>query len=306
GIQWIKEAFCGECTEKEIGRLTEIGKAEGIKAVVGIGGGKAIDAAKVVASNLHTPVGIIPTVASTDAPTSTVSVIYDEWGEFSHYVRFKRNPDIVLVDTEIIAKAPLRYLAAGIGGALGIYYEAEACYKSGAITIAGGRPSLLAAQCAKTIGDVLFTYGRMAKVSCEMGIWSPAIEKVVESSLLFSGIGFESGGLALAHSIYHGYRNLGGKDKMHGEVVAFGALVQMVLEGRSEEEITCICRFCKDMKLPYRLEDIGIDRQNIQKINELSKIAWEQGTALNMHCDVNPDKISAAVLLADYLGRNTT
>ena len=106
--------------------------------VYGIGGGKTLDTAKAVAFYTGMPVVIVPTAASTEAPCSRLSVVYKATGEFSHYLPLPKNPDIVIMDSEVIAKAPARFLAAGIGDALATYFEALACEKSHAVTMAGG------------------------------------------------------------------------------------------------------------------------------------------------------------------------
>ena len=72
--------------------------------VIGLGGGKTIDAAKVISDKLAIPVAVVPTIASTDAPTSALSVIYSEEGVFEQYLFCKKNPELVLVDTAVIPK----------------------------------------------------------------------------------------------------------------------------------------------------------------------------------------------------------
>ena len=69
--------------------------------MIGVGGGKVIDTAKAVGHEAGTRVAIVPTIASTDAPTSAVSVIYTPEGAFSRYLFVSRNPDLVLVDTQV-------------------------------------------------------------------------------------------------------------------------------------------------------------------------------------------------------------
>jgi glycerol dehydrogenase len=293
------ETYAGDCTEKEIERLAVLGRKNSVNAVMGVGGGKVIDTAKVVAKFLNVPVAIIPTVASTDAPTSAVSVIYNENGEFSHYVYYN-NPDLVLTDTEIIAKSPKRYLISGMGGAIGVSYEAEACMLSRAKTTAGGSPSFLAAQSAVTARKVILKNGITAAICNGLGRWSPALESVVEANFLLSGIGFENGGLAVAHSIYHGYRSINKKDCFHGEVVSFGTLVQMIIECRGEDELGTIMNFYREVGLPYTFKHLHIEDDH--EIREIAKAAYNHGTARNMHLPVSPSVIYDAMVLADALG----
>ncbi len=301
GIRCVVEVFNGNSTQKEIDRLVLIGKQNKVRAIVGVGGGRAIDTSKAVAHCLKMPVGVVPTAASTDAPTSTVAVIYNDEGEFSHYQYFN-NPDIVLVDTAIIAKSPVRFLVSGIGGAIGVSYETEACYVSKAKTTAGGSPSYMAVKCAQTARDMLFEYGYAAKLSVENGRWSPYVDMVSEANFLFSGIGFESGGLAVAHSIYHGYRSLNKRKCLHGEVVAFGTIVQMILECRSEKEVKLIIEFFNKLGLPCTLEQLGIDKNCKNELNEIANVAFEKGTAQNMVFSLKPSEIYEAIVFADIIG----
>lgn len=150
--------FGGECSEEEIDRISEKAQAEGADAVVGVGSGKTLDTAKAVAIPAGLPVVIVPTVASTDAPTRSLSVIYTEEGEFQEYRFFGRNPGVVIVDTVIVAKAPVRFLVAGIGDGLSTYFEADASSKAHNQTIAGGAPTQVTLTLARLYYDTLLEY----------------------------------------------------------------------------------------------------------------------------------------------------
>ena len=136
---YVFDYFNGECSKKEIARLGEIVKKESCDIVIGIGGGKIFDTAKAVAYYEKTPVLICPTIASTDAPCSALSVIYTEDGVFEEYLFLPSNPELVLMDTEIIAESPVRLTVAGMGDALATYFEARACQNSDAVSCAGGK-----------------------------------------------------------------------------------------------------------------------------------------------------------------------
>ena len=127
GINNQLEKFNYECSEVEIQRLVALAEQAHANVIVGVGGGKTLDVAKAVAFHLKHPVVLYPTIASTDAPCTALSVIYTEAGEFERYLFLPQNPDAVIADTSIIAAAPARFFAAGIGDALATYFEARAC-----------------------------------------------------------------------------------------------------------------------------------------------------------------------------------
>ena len=164
--------FGGECSQNEIDRLRGISETAQCGAILGIGGGKTLDTAKALAHFMGVPVAIAPTIASTDAPCSALSVIYTDEGEFDRYLLLPNNPNMVIVDTKIVAGAPARLLAAGIGDALATWFEARACSRSGATTMAGGKCTqaalALAELCYNTLLEELegyLTSGQDAKAS---------------------------------------------------------------------------------------------------------------------------------------------
>jgi glycerol dehydrogenase len=177
GIAYAVHRFGGECSHAEIARVAQAGRAQRTQVVVGAGGGKVLDTARAAAAGLGVPVVNCPTLASSDAPCSALSVIYTDEGEFQEYRFYGKNPDLVLVDTQVIAEAPPRLLVAGMGDALATWFEAKTCVD-----------------------------GRV--------------------------------------------KNMRGGAFFHGEKVAFGTLVQLVLEGQPRETFAEVLGFAVEVDAP--------------------------------------------------------
>lgn len=299
------EVFNGECSKNEIARVVSVMEEKGCDLVIGVGGGKIFDTAKAVAYKCCVPVIICPTIASTDAPCSALSVIYTDEGVFEEYLFLPKNPDMVLMDTEIITKSPVRLTMAGIGDALATYYEARACYRSGANNCVGGNATEASMALAKLCLDTLLEEGVKAKIALEAGACTPAVEKIIEANTLLSGIGFESAGLAGAHAIHNGLTVLDECHHMyHGEKVAFGTIAQLVLENVPAEELEDTVEFCIELGLPVTLGQLGVKEIQPEKIMEVAKAACaESDTLHNMPFPVTPETVYGAIMAADATGR---
>ena len=305
GMELVFEEFQGECCETEIKRLGSRFQENKCDLVVGVGGGKIHDSAKAAAYYQGAPVVIIPTIASTDAPCSALSVIYSETGVFERYLFLNSNPDLVLVDTDIIAAAPSRLLVSGMGDALATYFEARAVAASGALSCAGGKPTKGALALAKLCYETLLEDGVKAKLAVEAGACTQAVENIIEANTYLSGIGFESGGLAGAHAIHNGLTVI--KDchhLYHGEKVAFGTLTQLVLENAGQESLEEVIGFCMDVGLPTTFAELGMARPDKDLLMEAAVRACSpDDTLVNMPFEVTPEMVYAAMVGADALGR---
>jgi glycerol dehydrogenase len=151
--------------------------------IIAAGGGKALDAGRAAAPDLGLPVVNCPTIASSDAPCSALSVIYTEEGAFQQYRIYGRNPDLVLVDTEVIARSPARLLVAGMGDALATVFEARTCVEGHVKNMRGGASTRSALALAELCYRTLLEDGAEGRRCVERQVVTPALEhSVIEAS----------------------------------------------------------------------------------------------------------------------------
>ncbi len=299
------EPFSGECSDQEIERLSRAATDQSSDVIVGMGGGKAIDTAKAVAHSVGAATAILPTIASTDAPTSALSVIYTSDGAFQRYLFQPRNPDLVLVDTDIIARAPVRFLVAGMGDALATWFEADSCRRSSSPNACGGLGTRAAYALARLCYDTILEHGISARVACQQDVVTAALSHVVEANTLLSGLGFESGGLGAAHSIHNGLTRLPGTHHFyHGEKVAFGVLAGLFLTDRPRSTIEEVYDFCESVELPTTLSEIGIGEASEADLQAVAQGACQEGETIHNEAGtILPEMVLASLKTADGFGR---
>lgn len=304
-IDYSVELFSGECSRKEIARVVKTAVDLKAEVIVGAGGGKVLDAARAVACELHLPVVNCPTAASSDAPCSALSVVYSEKGEFEAYLFYKRNPDLVLVDTAVVAKAPPRLLSSGMGDALATWFEAKTVVEARKANQVGGATTISAQALAKLCYETLIADGRAALTAVEHGTVTPALERIVEANTLLSGLGFESGGLAIAHSVHNGLTTVAETHSfMHGEKVAFGLIVQLIAEGKPQSVIDEVLDFSHSVNLPISLQEVGLKHPSYDVAMQIAERAVAEGeTAHNEPFVVSAPMIADAILAADAIGK---
>ena len=306
GLSFEHEYFNGECCDEEIERLTLICDEANLDLVIDIGGGKVIDTGKAVAHQKEVSIIVAPTTAATDAPCSGEAVIYSKDGIFEREIVLKRNPDCVIVDTEIIARAPSVFIVSGMGDALATYWEADTCLRSGNPNILNGAfpPTHSAMALAKLCYDLLLEHGVAAKLSVEKNAVTPALEAVVEANTLLSGLGFESGGLAAAHSVHNGFTVLPeSSNTYHGQKVAFGTIVQLVLEGRPVKVLHQVLDFCVKVGLPVCMEDLFIKNPTQEAIKKVASAAVAKEETIHATWfPVTANMLADAIWVADAIG----
>jgi glycerol dehydrogenase len=305
-VQFNYECFNGEASRQEILRLADRSRKVSSSVIVGLGGGKTLDTAKAVADELKKPVAIVPTIASTDAPCSALSVIYSDSGVFESYRFYTKNPDLVLVDTEICCQAPVRLFASGIADGLATYVEALAVVRSHAKSMVDGTPTIAGMAIAEACEKTLLTYGYSAYTSVAEHLVTPAVEAVVEANTLLSGLGFENAGLAGAHAIHNGFTAISGEihHLTHGEKVAYGTLTQMVLEQRPDEEIARYIRFYRSIKMPTTLKEMHLENESWENLVKIGNLANNDGDTLkNLNPNLTGEDVACALRAVDAFSK---
>jgi glycerol dehydrogenase len=299
-------SFGGECSFEEIGLHTTAlsDLAEPVDGLIAVGGGKVVDAGRAVAQRLGIPVAVVPSLASNDAPCAAVSVIYTPEGVTADAELYDQSPALVLVDTAVIAQADERYLVAGMGDAMATWYEARACAANpNGVNIFGGRPTLAGTALAELCASSIYEYSARALESVRASRIDDALERVVEANTLLSGLGYESGGLAVCHAVAQGYTVIERvhRNFLHGEMVAMGVLAQLVLEADSEEANRA-ARFFAEVGLPVQLDQLGFSSDDEAELKQVVEAAMAFPYVANMPFEVTPDSLLEALLAADKLG----
>jgi glycerol dehydrogenase len=296
--------FGGECTPSEIRRGCQAARETMARVVVGAGGGKVLDTARAIASNLSLPIVNCPTIASSDAPCSALSVIYTDAGAWEEYRIYRRNPDLVLVDTTVIARSPVRHLVAGMGDALATWFEAKVCADTGAKNMRGGASTRSALALAELCYKTLLADSMAAIEALHHQEPNDALERLVEANTLLSGLGFESSGLAAAHAIHNGLTTATGTHGyMHGEKVAFGLIAQLMLESQPQSVVKEVLTFSNSVGLPTTFADIGIGNPSQELLDTVARRAAAEGETIhNEPILVTPALVLEAMRAADSAG----
>jgi glycerol dehydrogenase len=296
--------FSGKGTRADAAGLAKKAAHFGADVIVGAGGGLVLDTAKAVSYETNLPVIMLPTVASTDAPCSAEALQYTEDHRFDREIKLKRNPDLVIVDSKIIAEAPTRFFVAGMGDALSTWFEGQTCMRSGTKNFSGGIATAAGLAIARLAYDTLLEYGVAAKLAVDQNSVTPAVEMVIEANTLLSSIGFENCGVGAAHSIAVGLGALkGAKNRLHGELVGFGTIANLVLENYPKDEIHRVIGFCSAVGLPISLKQLGI--RDASRINLMiaAQISIGKGSFMkNLSFEVTPDLVVDSIIGADALG----
>lgn len=288
--------FGGEITYDEIARIVaEIGD-DRPDIVISAGGGKTIDTGKIVARETGAAFVSVPTIASNDSPTSHIAVIYDADHKLVGVEENKGNPELVLVDTDIIIKAPIELLSAGVGDALVKVFEVEQCIAAGGKNVFGATSPLTALALARACYDTVRENLEGAYEAHAKGEPNAAFEALVEAAVLMSGLAFESGGLSVSHGMTRGLSAVPGvAQALHGHQVAYGLLVQLELENRDATFMADMRGFFRAAKLPLRLADLGADQTSNSTVATIADLSAASAHMKKFDREITADDIAQAI-----------
>ncbi|UHA72225.1 iron-containing alcohol dehydrogenase family protein [Paenibacillus sp. 481] len=263
--------YNGECTEAEAQRVADYAHAEQADVILGVGGGKVLDLVKAAGHVAQLETILAPTLASNCAAWTPLSVFYNEDGQFTTYTIFPKSSLMVLVEPTISLHAPIPYLRAGIADTLAKWYEADVLIRK------VNNPSLaiqIAHHAAHLCRSILLMHGEASIQAAESKQLSDAFIQVIETIIMAGGMvggyGDYMGRIAGAHAVHNGLTVAPAThDRLHGEKVAYGILIQLVLE-RNEQEVWDLLPFYKKMKLPYHLAGLGLSLEDHETLVQIA------------------------------------
>lgn len=296
----VQSAFYGpDCSESGLEQLRQGAIAHQADVIIGVGGGKALDAAKLVAHQCRLPVVTVPTSAATCAAWSALSNVYSNDGAFLYDVSLVRCPDVLLLDYDVIQTAALRTLVAGIGDAIAKWYEASVSSGHSDQTLI-----IAAVQQARVLRDILFQKSAEALQSPGGEAW----REVVDASVLLAGVVGGLGGAqcrtVAAHAVHNGLTHLlESHGTLHGEKVAYGILVQLRLEelvqgnGLAATARQQLLKFYTEIGLPCSLTDLGLSHITLDRLEYAAEIACTpQSDIHRLPFEVTPVQLMAAMV----------
>jgi glycerol dehydrogenase-like iron-containing ADH family enzyme len=305
-LETCRVQYTPDCCETSLDRLITSATAHRADVIIGIGGGKCLDMAKLLAHRTQLPVVTIPTSAATCAAWTALSNIYSETGAFLYDVSLPRCPDLLIADYSIIATAPQRTLVAGIGDAIAKWYEASVSSGHSSQTLL-----IAAVQQARVLRDILFQKSIAAIETPGGEEW----QEVVDATLLLAGVIGGLGGAqcrtVAAHAVHNGLTHLpGSHHALHGEKVAYGILVQLRLQEMLQgDRLAATARaqlldFYSSIGLPQTLADLGLSEITLTQLHHAATLACKPDSDLHrLPFPVSPEQLVAAMVSTTIVDR---
>ena len=261
--------------------------------IIGVGGGRAIDVAKRVKWALQTRMIAVPTSIASDASASRTAVAYGEHDEIVEDCPLF-GPECVLVDTQVIVGAPLRLFAAGMADAISKRYEYDLSVKYDTKNWYDADPVFFLEGLSVQMHEFLMQEGRYLLSCFARHEVNDTVERAVTAMLLMSRLVYDSGGLRGAHDMFEEFHDCGyGHQHLHGEIVGFFDLVQLLLEDYPENEFEALYQLYRELGIPLKISDMGFDLSSQEKLEELT--ARMQAKCWKFKYELQADAFQAAL-----------
>ncbi|MBO3462619.1 iron-containing alcohol dehydrogenase family protein [Aetokthonos hydrillicola Thurmond2011] len=272
-FQFTKSSYTPDCSEASLKALKTAAKEHKADVIIGIGGGKALDTAKLLAHQLHLPVVTIPTSAATCAAWTALSNVYSDEGVFLYDVPLSRCPDLLILDYDLIQTAPQRTLVAGIGDAIAKWYEASVSSGHLEQTLI-----IAAVQQARVLRDILFQKSVAALQQPGSDVWREVVDATILLAGVIGGLGGAQCRTVAAHAVHNGLTQISRGSSIHGEKVAYGILVQLRLEEMilgnqlAAAARQQLLKFYTEIGLPKNLGDLHLDDITLSQLRRAAEV----------------------------------
>ena len=283
GLNIKKAELNYDCCEEDLKRISEIAVDNNCDSIITAGGGKVLDAGKLIADRLSIPCITIPLSAATCAGWTSLSNIYSKNGAFIKDKQLKSCPKVLIFDHNFVKQAPRRTLASGIADGIAKWYEAS-------LSSGSSKDGLVqqSVQMARVLRDQLFIDGLIAFNDSNSDSWARVAEGCALTAGLIGGLGGSLCRTAAAHPIHNGITQLDfSKLSLHGEIVGFGIIVQLSIEEKYSENLLAhqtkiqLIEFLRKLNLPTTLDELGLETISISKIQKASKFISQNSPELN-------------------------